>query len=78
MRVLLINNKAIPPYISSPDMKEGDIYIFEKSKINCFGDLVYLFDGFYGWRLATRFVIWEYLELESVSEKELELELEIY
>lgn len=44
-------------YVACEGMIVGKTYITEKIKININGDLVYLFKGIYGWKLANRFKI---------------------
>lgn len=44
-------------YAACDDMIVGKTYVTEKIKINLRGDLVYMFKGIYGWKLANRFKI---------------------
>jgi len=55
LKVLLINNHPIPPYINCYELKVFEMYEVEKQKINFKGDLVYWIKGAYGWKLAKRF-----------------------
>jgi len=59
LKVLLINNHSIPPYINCYELKVLEVYEVECQKINFKGDLVYTIKGAYGWKLARRFHIVE-------------------
>jgi len=53
--VELVYNGLAKGYVACDDMIVGKTYTTEKKKINFRGDLVYMFPGIYGWKLASRF-----------------------
>jgi len=81
MEALLINNQRIVTdtisivgtpvtYSAVPELELGGPYKITGSKINFYNHLVYWVEGYYGWLLATRFVILEDDVYSSLEKEE--------